>query len=272
MSEISVEPYYLQRGTELLLANKTAVDANPQKDVEYPDWSDRYVNEKEGVHDEDGLEDYCENSFSIMLTEPKINLEPIGRHWSGWTFLNKEFISNSNTPKYKAYDSGWIFGGSASAKLDTMIVVYTKSAVDVDTPKNNTTRLYCSELMYQAWRGTCLASSETRDKDLPMGGLKFIAIGLISNRGTYLAIQNAVELRSRSDPSMGEGSVTFSSSDENEDLDIFRMLVGTDNGRPVVRMCADHAKSLGGKQIVKVHVWNNMPYSPGFGGLVFELA
>ncbi|KAB8291584.1 hypothetical protein EYC80_006384 [Monilinia laxa] len=221
MSETSTEPNYLQRGTALLLANKIAVDANPQKDVEYPDWSDRYVNETEGFHDYSEMENYCDCGFATMLKEPKIHVEPKGNHWSVWTLICKEFIDSMNTTKSRS----WVFGSYASAKVDTMVIIYTNTAADVDDPDLNTSRLYCSELMYQTWRGTCLASSETRDKDLPMGGLKFIAVGLISNLGTYATIQNAAESRGRSDSST-EGSITFSSSDENEDLATFQMLVG----------------------------------------------
>ncbi|TGO24788.1 hypothetical protein BPAE_0095g00460 [Botrytis paeoniae] len=51
--------------------------------------------------------------------------------------------------------------------------------------------------------------------------------------------------------------------------DEFKMLMGTVNGRPIGRLCADHAESLNGKQVQKIHVWNE--FIPSFGALIFEL-
>ncbi|KAG4026773.1 hypothetical protein MFRU_036g00070 [Monilinia fructicola] len=264
-------PSFLQRGTALLLANKTAVDANPRKDVQYPNWGVRYVNNRQGIHTFRRVDELCNNGVGIMLTEPPLQVEYQGGHWSAWTFLSKEFVAKQRRSQHTTLGAGFIFNGFASAKVGTMLILNTQTGADVDTPGQQTSRLYCSELMYQAWRDTCLASSEARDAHLPAGGLKFVVIALVVNQGTCSTMRHVVELRRLLGPPTEAGPVTFSSSDEDEHLDAFRMLVGTDNGQPVARLCADHAESLGAKQIVKVHVWSEMPCNPEFGALAFEL-
>ena len=43
------------------------------------------------------------------------------------------------------------------------------------------------------------------------------------------------------------------------------------NGRPAALMGTDHADTLNGLEIVKIHAWYQIPSSPSDSALVFEL-
>ncbi|KAI9641377.1 hypothetical protein NHQ30_010179 [Ciborinia camelliae] len=259
---------YLQRGTALLRANEVAVNAIPRKDVQYPHWSIRYVTEA-GGH---GLEDagsLCNYGIGEILADPQLKINDEGKHWSNFNFFSKQVADARNRNVYVYLHVGSVVTTFVSARAQTIIMLNSSAQSDIDIPGEDIPRLYNSELMYQAWRDTCIAY-QAGDGDSEIKNLKFIIRAPIVNLGTNYMIEVILQALGLSEKEIVQGPrLTFSSSDDNADA--FKMLLGTDNGRPVARMCADHAESLGGKKVVKIHVWYEMPENIGASALVFEL-
>lgn len=271
---------YLQRGTNGLNALTNAIKANPRQDKCYPLWRIRYTNQCDGylVGNAGQL---CDNGIASILADPQLQIEDKSRQWYIYDFYSKEVAKHR-----AAYDNAGLGNVAfiyAAAQRGTLIILNSSSESDVDIPGLNTPRLYNSELMFQAWRDTCNshaaasaatnrnAGRSTSTTDRTLQNLRFIIRAPIVNQGTHYTIEDVLETSGFTKAQIRAGPrVTFSSSDENPEA--FSMLLGTANGLPVARMCADHAESLGGKTVHKVHVWYDMPGSRGYSALVYELA
>ncbi|ESZ91214.1 hypothetical protein SBOR_8388 [Sclerotinia borealis F-4128] len=284
IDEILTPEEYLRRGTAVLLANELAVTAIPQTEIQYPHWNNRYMNKLRG-HSIPKAGILCDGGLAAIFSDPQLQIDDTDNHWYAYSFLSQEVARRKNKAKYAYLGTGNVASIFASAKAGTIIMLNSCTAADIPTPGQDTPRLYNSELMYQAWRDTCSAysSAENSTALALQKSLKFIIRAPIANHGTYSTIEGLLDKRDLSTEEWEAGPrVTYTVIDEHEvdnedrnmdmDKDAFAMLCGTANGRPVVRMCADHAQSLGGKRVVRVHVWYDMPKNEAFAALVFELA
>ncbi|QSZ29340.1 hypothetical protein DSL72_003854 [Monilinia vaccinii-corymbosi] len=271
--EVLTPTEYLDRGNALHCAIHAAVNAQPQVDVASPNWHDRYMNRADYP---EKPEELFPGGVPELLTHPTLHIDQyLSSDWSIHSFYSRGFFAQpGNGSPYDADNGiGNVVDTLASARARTMIVLNqgAEPDVDVDMPgRNPPPRLNCSELIYQAWRDSCRRAS-ARNWPRYLRCLKFVVVAQIVNRGTYYTIQDVLRMRGLSGNAMyAAAGEAFSAS--GKDGRAFRMLLGTVNGRPIARMCADHAESLGGKRVVKIHVWHDMPGRRGMSALVFELA
>ncbi|KAF7944162.1 hypothetical protein EAE96_010566 [Botrytis aclada] len=136
--------------------------------------------------------------------------------------------------------------------------------------REDTPRLYNSELIYQAWRDavTANATGEYPKAVSKLTDLRYIIRAPIGNQGTFATMRDVLLSQGVSKVQLDSG-VTVKRTFDDPSSDEFKMLMGTVNGRPIGRLCADHAESLKGKQVQKIHVWNE--FITSFGALIFEL-
>lgn len=285
--EILTPQEYLQRGGNVLSMCTSATSSVPRNEIYYPHWSIRYVN-RGGRHNMPDAGSLSNGGMASIFADLALNID----HMSMWSEFN--FYSKTEASKgFRSYNC--VANIVVSAHTGTILMLNAKAEADleIEAPGQDTPRLYNSELMYQAWRDSCAANSVAGAGDLK--NLKYIIVAPIHNEGTNQTIEDVLLERHIAD---SFGSVTDGEDDlielfmksgyfpevplevkERDTIpatdanpDHFRMLMGTANGRPVARMCADHADSLGGKQVGKVHAWNGMPMNDGCKALVFELA
>ncbi|KAF7865959.1 hypothetical protein EAF04_006123 [Stromatinia cepivora] len=232
---LSQEQYH-RRGQTAVTANIDAIDSDPRNETSYPDWSIRYAN-LGGSNEVRNAGSLYDGFMAEILADPALNIDDTS-NWSAYNFYTKSVASRLGNLAY-------------------------------DSVGTNIPRLYNSELMYQSWRDACNAYSRSGAGD-QMKNLKFIIRGPIVNEGTHNTIEDLLET-DFSDHQLYLGAkATYSATGTTTSF--FKILMGTDNGIPVARMCTDHAESLGGKRVDKIHVWNYIPGSFGTDVLVFELA
>ncbi|TGO23758.1 hypothetical protein BPAE_0122g00140 [Botrytis paeoniae] len=172
------------------------------------------------------------DGFNRVFSDPQLQIESAGAHWSFYTFFSRAVIDAADD-------------------------------VNVDTQ-----RFYNSELLCQGWRDACtaqLANGTTNESQHRK--LKYIICGPIFNLGTLWTIRDV--LTSQEVPEFVAGQKSRFTVDSSMGLEL-KMLMGNANGRPFGRLCADHAQTLGKKQIEKIHIF--YPFTePNEGTLVFEL-
>ncbi|ATZ54782.1 hypothetical protein BCIN_11g01150 [Botrytis cinerea B05.10] len=254
---------YLERGTIILNGIQTAIDTRPVRDVAYPDWNIRYINVHK-FHNR-ALPDL--NGFNRVFSDPQLRIESDGAHWSFYTIFSRASVDAADDINdLLDYDS--VVQMFISPKTGTAFMTLSVAESDIDMPGVNTQRLYNSELLYQAWRDACaaqLASGNTNESQLAK--LKYIVCGPIVNLGTLWTIRDV--LTSQQVPELAAGQKHRFTVDPSMSVE-FKMLMGTDNGRPFGRLCADHAQTLGKKQVGKIHIF--YPFEEyNDGTLVFEL-
>ncbi|KAJ8068145.1 hypothetical protein OCU04_003716 [Sclerotinia nivalis] len=272
LSEVLAPERYLERGNAVLLANQTALNMDPRRDIQYPDWNIRYVNNP-GGHGKETPECQEEDAMGFIFSDPELQLDGPGDHWSEYNFCTRIFDETEKAGMNLAETSGCIAEINVSVKTGTMIVKYQDVKADWD-PDTDNARLYSSELMYQAWRDACTVHLTRNPGESHVRKLKYVIIDNIINQGTLWTIQDVLVSQGISPVSLLAGkkakiSYSITSGDNNICSDEFKMLLGTANGRTVVRMCADHAQTLG-KQVKKIYAWYHYPQERA-GALVFEL-
>ena len=102
--------------------------------------------------------------------------------------------------------------------------------------------------------------------DNPLTGIRFFGQGPVINKGTIKTMKDAHATKNIQPTDKG----TFTA----DDGDTFTRLLGTRNGVPVVRFLGDHAETLNGMTIVKIHTWPQIAgnaYTETFGFMVFEV-
>ncbi|KAF5867631.1 uncharacterized protein Bfra_010606 [Botrytis fragariae] len=263
MFQILSPETYLERGTAILNAIQTAINNNPARDVPYPDWSTRYVNVHR-LHNQ-VLPDLA--GFNRVFSDPQLQIESAGAHWSFFTFFSRAATDAADdVNKLIDYDS--VAQMFVSPKAGTAIMTFSNAAADIDIPDVDTQRLYNSELLYQGWRDACtaqLANGTTNESQLRK--LKYIICGPIVNLGTLWTIRDV--LTSQEVPEFAAGQKSRFTVDSSMSLEL-KILMGTANGRPFGMLCADHAQTLGKKQIEKIHIF--YPFTEtNEGTLVLEL-
>ncbi|TGO74728.1 hypothetical protein BELL_0260g00070 [Botrytis elliptica] len=263
MLEILSPERFLERGTAITTAIQAAINANPVIDVSYPDWSTRYVN-IHSVHNQ-VLPDL--DGFNRVFSDPELQIESAGAHWSFYTFFSRAAIdAEDDVSKLLDYDS--VAQMFVSPKTGTAFMTFSNAEADIDIPNVDTQRLYNSELLYQGWRDACAAqlANGTMNKS-QLRKLKYIICGPIVNLGTLWTIRDV--LTSQEVPEFLAGQKSRFTVDSSMSLEL-KLLMGTANGRPFGRLCADHAQTLGKKQIEKIHIF--YPFTEtNEGTLVFEL-
>ncbi|KAF7886609.1 uncharacterized protein EAF01_011287 [Botrytis porri] len=263
MFQILSPEKYLERGTAVFNAIQTAINANPVVDVSYPDWNIRYVN----IHRFHNQVLPYLAGFNLVFSDPQLQIESAGAHWSSYTFFSRAAIDAADDPNDLIdYDS--VAQMFVSPKTGTAIMSFSNAAADTDIPDVDTPRLYNSELLYQGWRDACnaqLANGTMNESQLRK--LKYIICGPIVNLGTLWTIRDV--LTSQEVPEFAAGQKSRFTVDSSMSLEL-KMLIGTANGRAFGRLCADHAATLGKKQIEKIHIF--YPFEEANEGtLVFEL-
>lgn len=273
-SEVLTPIQYLERGHAVIEANRIAINNTPHQDVAYPDWNIRYVN-VDGGHTLGISEFFSRYGMETALTELGVEYE--GNYWSSYNFSSKEVVNPANKEKYQDLRSVNVAAIFASAKFGNIFTLNQWADADFDNPDMYTPRLYNSELLFQAWRDACYTYVSPTGGDveiehpLQMQKLKYVIIAPISNAGTYATICDALKIKGLSIEDNQFNMVTFSCNNISTASAEFAMLMGTTNARPVVRMLADHVKSLGAKRVVNIHAWLSMPEFE-CPMLVFELA
>ncbi|KAF7951827.1 hypothetical protein EAE96_007125 [Botrytis aclada] len=263
MFEILSPEKYLERGTAILSTIQAAINASPGRDTPYPDWSTRYVN-VHSLHNQ-VLPDLA--GFNRVFSDPQLQIESAGAHWSFYTFFSRAATDAVDDVKSLLdYDS--VAQMFVSPKTGTAFMTFSNAAADIDIPGIDTQRLYNSELLYQGWRDACtvqLANGTTNESRLRK--LKYIICGPIVNLGTLWTIRDV--LTSQDVPHFAAGQKSRFTVDSSMSLEL-KILMGTANGRPFGRLCADHVQTLGKKQIEKIHIF--FPFERNNEGtLVFEL-
>ncbi|PGH14371.1 hypothetical protein AJ80_05961 [Polytolypa hystricis UAMH7299] len=115
------------------------------------------------------------------------------------------------------------------------------------------TQLGTSELVWQEWKKQ--AGDHARD-------LKFLIDGPITNDVSQRIIRYANWKKTQRE--VGQ-MVTFTRSETNKDeKSAFDALMGSDNGRYVLRMLRDHRKELGNMEVVSVTTWAQREHSNVF--------
>lgn len=263
MFEILSPERYLERGTAILAAIQAVTNANPAIDISYPDWSIRYVNIDKG-HNQvlPDLDDY-----NRVFSDPQLQIESTGVHWSIYTIFTKAAVDASgDVDSLLDYDS--VAQMFLSPKTGTAFMTFSNTAADVDFPDVDRQRLFNSELLYQLWRDSCAAQLKNgHTNESQLRKLKYIICGPIVNLGTLWTIRDV--LTSQEVPEFAAGQKSRFTVDSSMSLEL-NMLMGTANGRPFGRLCADHAQTLGKKQIEKIHIFYPFPDAKE-GTLVFEL-
>ncbi|KAF7865980.1 hypothetical protein EAF04_006143 [Stromatinia cepivora] len=277
VNEILKREIYLERGNIVLLANQTALNMDPRRDIPYPDWNIRYVNTP-GGHGKDNPDSLDMNAMGFIFSDPKLETEWSGDHWSIYNFTTRKVYEMARRGE-DPLGFGCVARIYVSVKTGTLIINIQDAEADFD-PDSDTTRLYCSELMYQAWHDACTVHLTSNPGESHLRKLKYVIIHHIINHGTLWTIQDALISQGVSPVSIlqcNDEKGTFTSCDDNTWSDEFKMLLGTANGRCVARMCADHAQTLG-KQVKKVYariyypayIWDRDP-EDRIGALIFEL-
>ncbi|KAF7929041.1 hypothetical protein BELL_0312g00010 [Botrytis elliptica] len=267
LGEILTPSEYLNRGIKVIRAIEDAIHTTPRQDTPFPDWNIRYFN-PDGRHGQDSIERLCFGAMRNILTDPKHPIDFEGYHWSEFNFHSKGYTNrgfDAVWPGFNCVCNLWV-----SAKVGTVIVQTSATATDLDIPGLDTPRLYNSELIYQAWRDAVTANVTGSSPQVvsKLTDLKYIIRAPIGNSGT-LATMRDVLLSQGVSKGQIESEVTVKRTFDDPSSDEFKMLMGTVNGRPIGRLCADHAESLNGKQVQKIHVWNK--FIPCFGAMIFEL-
>lgn len=130
---------------------------------------------------------------------------------------------------------------SAYSKDQGTVIALDSRGQDNDKSAN---KLRWSELVFQQWEE--IAGEKTKD-------LKYIVRHLITNPDTRAMIAKA-----HAENGFG-GRGEFKSDPNNKaQNDAFYSLLGTDHGRPVVHMLADHHQALEDKRVVQILTWRHM--------------
>ncbi|TGO36717.1 hypothetical protein BHYA_0116g00060 [Botrytis hyacinthi] len=269
LGEILTPAEYRDRGIKVIRAIEDAIHTTLRQDTPCPDWNIRYFNPG-GRHGRDSIERLCFGAMRNILTDPKHPIDFEGYHWSDFNFHSKEYTNrgfDAVWPQFNCVCNVWV-----SAKVGTAIVQMSDTKTDLNIPGLDTPRLYNSELIYQAWRDAVTANvtgEAPRDRVVSkLIDLKYIIRAPIGNSGTLATMRDVLLSQGVSKGQLESGVVVKRTFDDPSS-DEFKMLMGTVNGRPIGRLCADHAESLNGKQVQKIHVWNE--FIPSFGALIFEL-
>lgn len=267
LGEILTPAEYRDRGIKVIRAIEDAIYTIPRQDTPCPDWNIRYFNPG-GRHGQDSIERLCFGAMRNILTDPKHSIDFEGYHWSNFNFHSKEYTNrgfDTVWPQFNCVCNVWV-----SAKVGTVIVQMSDTKTDLDIPGLDTPRLYNSELIYQAWRDAVTANVTGPSPQVvsKLTDLKYIIRAPIGNSGTLATMRDVLLSQGVSKVQL-ESGVMVKRTFDDPSSDEFKMLMGTVNGRPIGRLCADHAESLNGKQVQQIHVWNE--FIPSFGALIFEL-
>ncbi|TEY84162.1 hypothetical protein BOTCAL_0020g00380 [Botryotinia calthae] len=268
LGEILTPTEYRHRGATVIRAIEDAIYTIPRQDTPYPDWNIRYFNPG-GGHGKDCIERLCFGAMRNILTDPKHPIDFEGYHWSMYNFHSKEYTNrgfDAVWPQFNCVCNVWV-----SAKVGTVIVQMSDTKTDLDIPGLDTPRLYNSELIYQAWRDAVTANvtGPSPQAVSQLTDLKYIIRAPIGNSGTLATMRDVLLSQGVPRDQLDNRGVTVKRTFDDPLSDEFKMLMGTVNGRPIGRLCADHAESLDGKQVLKIHIWNE--FMPFFGALIFEL-
>lgn len=143
--------------------------------------------------------------------------------------------------------------GSASQRA----IIVTKSDTvtnDIAADASNGDKIPNSELVFrllQQQAGDAIA--ETR----------FIIRHAITQKGTMAVIEAAHASKGITGDAMG----TFTA----DDLDVFKSLLGTRNGRPGVFMVTDHPTAMNCRVVIRIFTWAQIPGDAAHGAMVMEL-
>lgn len=243
---------------------------NPRRDILYPDWHARYVSDplKHGVK---VPACWREDEAGFIFSDPELQIDGSGPQWSEYNFFTKKVHEMDQLKMLLPGITGCIAEVHASVKTGTLVIKFQDSMADWD-PDTDPGRLHNSELIYQTWRDVCTLHLITHPGDFCLKKLKYVIIDNIINQGAIWTIQDVIIAEGGSSVSMRAGNkqrITFERGANDTCSDWFKMLMGTANARPVARMCADHAQTLG-KQVRKIYAWYNCP-DLMIGALAFEL-
>lgn len=271
--EILQPEEYLERGAKVLRDLEHAIDAMPRRDVEYPDMHTRYTNpnvrREMGTH----LQEFDgDDDTELILSDPKLRIDIQGNHWSHYDICSKGAVA-----KFAREGMGQPRAVAAlhvSVTKGTIVIPYTSTAEDLDIPGVNAPRLFCSELIYQAWRDACIYEMNRCNSQISrLSDLKYIVVTTIANDGTLWSIRDVLAAKGLPEAQTAARQPQTVTLEDPSSIE-FKILMGTVNGKPIARMCADHASTLGGKCIAKIHVW--WPYGryakEQGGALAFELS
>lgn len=252
---------YIQRGDKVLRTLKDALHTLPHRDVDYPHWQTRYTN-VDGTHSEN----IPNADFNQIFRDRQMSINGNGTHWSSYRVFSKGAVQEQ-TPD-NLTDAYLVAGILVSARTGTMIVTMANSNADIDIPNVQTQRLFNSEIMYQIWRDACTVQMEHGISLIKT--LKNVIITSIVNFGTNWSIRDVLVYNGLQEKVPRDNIARITLDDPSSED--FQMLMGTDNGRPVGMMCADHVQTLGAKTVKNIHVW--YPYERSIAdlaALAFEL-
>ncbi|CAD6444985.1 cc23268a-7c25-458d-a78f-20e61a1a7bb9-CDS [Sclerotinia trifoliorum] len=269
-NEVLAPEKYIERGTAVLLANQNALTMNPRREINYPSWHERYVSDplKHGIK---VPACWREDEAGFIFSDAELQIDGSGPQWSEYSFFTKKVNEMDNLNMVLPGYTGCVAEVHASPKTGTLVIKFQDAKADWD-PDTNYERLYNSELIYQAWGDACTVHLANNPGDFCFRKLRYVIIDNIINQGTLWTIQDVLIAEGVSPVSIMAGNkerITFERGDDNTCSEWFKMLIGTANGRPVARMCADHAQALG-KQVRKIYAWYHCPREM-VGALVFEL-
>ncbi|PVH81487.1 hypothetical protein DL98DRAFT_587401 [Cadophora sp. DSE1049] len=113
-------------------------------------------------------------------------------------------------------------------------------------------KIFHSEFIFQGWKA---AAGDNVAK------LQNVVVAQIRNNNTRRIIKYA--RTSITKTSIAGQKVTFTAAAHNDaELQGFFALAGTENGKMVFRMLADHHNEMNERRIVAVHTWDDMPDTP----------
>ncbi|KAL5314933.1 hypothetical protein ACEPPN_017583 [Leptodophora sp. 'Broadleaf-Isolate-01'] len=121
--------------------------------------------------------------------------------------------------------------------------------------------VFHSEFIFQGWKAA------------PGGDvsrLKYVTVAQVQNTFSPAVITDA---RASMTPTPVAGEkVTFSAAAQSDaELQGFFAIAGTDNGKFLFRMLADHHNEMNGLKVIAVHTWDDVPGTPD-PTLIWELA
>lgn len=263
---------YLERGTKVLQDMERALARRPRRDVEYPWFVHRYESPSVGKAMGSGPQAFeGDNDTEFILHDAKLRININGHHWYHYDICSNEAVAKAAR---EGRQPQAVAALHVSVRTGTIVIPWLSTAEDLDTPGVDNPRLFSSELIYQAWSHSCMHAGDGRNGSIALiAELQTIVLTTIANEGTLWSIRDVFAAQRLPEPlGFNEGTQTVTLEDQSSIE--FKILMGTVNGKPIARMCADHAATLGGKRIVRIHAW--WPYgryaAEQGGAMAFELS
>ena len=205
---------YVDRGRQLLQANKDAAAANPRVDKTYDNWSVRY---NKAAHEFDDNGPIPANTITSNPADTKAILEhpDIGlnaeKPWTYAGYVSKGEQAAAETAKR---DPRFVATVWVDKEGGAVMATDSDSAVDLNLGQDATKeppRLFNSELIYQTWKEEIerITPSVTGKQ---IGDLKFVVRFPIANAGTRITIKDAYTAKGITDTS---SKATFYPTDTN---------------------------------------------------------